>query len=94
MKNKIKQLRELLGLTQEQLGVMVGVSRQAINAIETGKYEPSIWLAYDIATVFQMGIEEVFLFQESTRKSRAEKSRRELPSVPLPVSGSLCEKLS
>ncbi|ABS40343.1 helix-turn-helix transcriptional regulator [Clostridium botulinum] len=75
MKNKLKQFRENLGLTQEQLGELVGVSRQAINAIETGKFEPSIWLAYDIAKVFHDTIEEVFLFEESERKSRAEKSR-------------------
>lgn len=75
MKNKLKQFRENLGLTQEQLGELVGVSRQAINAIETEKFEPSIWLAYDIAKVFHDTIEEVFLFEESERKSRAEKSR-------------------
>ncbi|MCM0649123.1 helix-turn-helix transcriptional regulator [Clostridium swellfunianum] len=75
MKNKIKQFREHLGLTQEQLGELVGVSRQAINAIETEKFEPSIWLAYDIAKVFRSSIEEIFLFEESERKSRAEQSR-------------------
>ncbi|CAL83830.1 putative DNA-binding protein [Clostridium botulinum A str. ATCC 3502] len=75
MKNKLKQFRENLGLTQEQLGELVGVSRQAINAIETEKFEPSIWLAYDIAKVFHDTIEEVFLFEESERKSRSEKSR-------------------
>ncbi|WP_102400732.1 helix-turn-helix transcriptional regulator [Haloimpatiens massiliensis] len=75
MKNKLKQFLEELGLTQEQLGELVGVSRQAINAIETGKFEPSIWLAYDIAKVFNGTIEEIFLFEESERKSRAEKSR-------------------
>lgn len=75
MKNKIKNFREYLGLTQEQLGKLVGVSRQAINAIETEKFEPSIWLAYDIAKVFNSNIEEVFLFEDSERKSRAEQSR-------------------
>ncbi|MCR1949806.1 MULTISPECIES: helix-turn-helix transcriptional regulator [unclassified Clostridium] len=75
MKNKLKQFREDLGLTQEQLGKLVGVSRQAINAIETEKFEPSIWLAYDIAKVFHSNIEEVFLFEESERKSRSEQSR-------------------
>ena len=49
MKNRIKELRERRGMTQEQLGEMVGTSRQAINAIETEKFEPSIWLAYDIS---------------------------------------------
>jgi putative transcriptional regulator len=75
MKNKLKQFREHLGLTQEQLGELIGVSRQAINAIETEKFEPSIWLAYDIAKVFHSTIEEIFLFEESERKSRAEQSR-------------------
>ncbi|MPM96057.1 hypothetical protein SDC9_143213 [bioreactor metagenome] len=75
MKNKIKQFREHLGLTQEQLGELIGVSRQAINAIETEKFEPSIWLAYDIAKVFHSTIEEIFLFEESERKSRSDQSR-------------------
>lgn len=77
MKNRIRELRERKGLTQEQLGEMVGTSRQAINAIETEKFEPSIWLAHDISQVFGCPIEEVFLFEESRRKSRAESSRRE-----------------
>ena len=75
MKNRIKEFRESLGLTQEELGEIVGVSRQAINAIETEKFEPSIWLAYDICKTFHSSIEEVFLFEESERKSRAEQSR-------------------
>ncbi len=68
MKNKIKELRELRGLTQKQLGEKVGVSRQAINAIETGKFDPSIWLAYDIAQLFNSAIEEIFDFKASARK--------------------------
>lgn len=75
MKNKVRQLREALGMTQEQLGELVGTSRQAINAIETEKNEPSIWLAYDISRVFNEPIEKVFLFEESERKSRADVSR-------------------
>ena len=77
MKNRIKELREERGLTQEQLGQMVGTSRQTINAIETEKFEPSIWLAYDISQVFNCSIEEVFLFEDSTRKTRADSSRRD-----------------
>lgn len=77
MKNRIRVLREQKGLTQEQLGELVGTSRQAINAIETEKFEPSIWLAYDISNVFECSIEEVFIFEESPRKSRAESSRRD-----------------
>lgn len=77
MKNRIKELREDRGLTQEQLGELVGTSRQAINAIETEKFEPSIWLAYDISQVFGCPIEDVFLFEKSEKKSRAKSSRRD-----------------
>ncbi|OPX43047.1 DNA-binding transcriptional repressor PuuR [Ruminiclostridium hungatei] len=78
MKNRIKELRETMGLTQEQLGELVGVSRQAIIAIENERFEPSIWLAYDICRIFESTIEEVFIFEESERKSRAEKSRGDI----------------
>lgn len=75
MKNRIRELREKKGFTQEQLGALVGTSRQAINAIETEKFEPSIWLAYDISKIFECSIEELFLFEESVRKTRANSSR-------------------
>ena len=75
MKNRLKELRESFGLTQEQLGELIGVSRQAINSIETEKFEPSIWMAYDISKVFNCSIESVFLFEESEKKSRAKQSR-------------------
>ena len=68
MINRIKELREQYVLTQKQLGEKVGVSRQAINAIETGKFDPSIWLAYDLAKFFNLSIEELFNFRESERK--------------------------
>lgn len=68
MKNIVKQLREKQGLTQAQLGEKVNVSRQAINAIETGKFDPSIWLAHDLAQYFQLSIEEIFYFEERERK--------------------------
>ncbi|MBU5676933.1 helix-turn-helix transcriptional regulator [Alkaliphilus sp. MSJ-5] len=75
MKNRLKEFRESFRLTQEQLGELVGVSRQAINSIETEKFEPSIWLAYDISKIFNCSIEDVFLFEESERKSRSQQSR-------------------
>ena len=75
MKNRVQQLRRRQGWTQGQLGEKVGVSRQTISAIEAGRYEPSIWLAYDIAVVFGRAIEDVFLFEDSQRKSRAAASR-------------------
>ena len=64
MKNDIRRRREALGLTQKELGARVGVSRQAINAVETGKFDPSIHLAYDLARLFGVTIEELFDFEE------------------------------
>lgn len=68
LKNKLRELREEKGITQKCLGEKVNVSRQAINAIETGKFDPSIWLAYDLAKFFNMTIEELFDFEGSKRK--------------------------
>ena len=68
MRNKVKEYREELGLTQKELGERVLVSRQAINAIETGKFDPSIWLAYDLAKLFGVSIEFLFVFMEEDRK--------------------------
>jgi len=56
------------GWTQKELGEKVNVSRQAINAIETGKFDPSIWLAYDLAKLFEVRMEELFDFEGSERK--------------------------
>ncbi|PJK15932.1 transcriptional regulator [Chryseomicrobium excrementi] len=68
MKNSIKLLREEKRITQKQLASQVNVSRQAINAIENEKFEPSIWLAYDLAKYFGLSIEDLFHFEESDRK--------------------------
>ncbi len=68
MKNKVKEYRKKLNLSQKELGEKVGVSRQAINAIENEKYDPSIWLAYDLSKVFHISIEELFDFKGSDRK--------------------------
>lgn len=64
MKNRIRELRKLKKITQEELSKRVGVSRQSIIAIESGKFNPSIELAYNISKVFNCTIEEVFLFEE------------------------------
>ena len=68
MKSRVRELREALGWTQRELGELVHVSRQAVNAIETGKFDPSIWLAYDLARLFGVTIEELFDFEGSERK--------------------------
>lgn len=68
MQNRVRQMREERGLTQKELGEQVSVSRQAINAIETGKFDPSIWLAYDLASFFGVSIESLFIFRQEDRK--------------------------
>lgn len=64
MKNKIKDLREQFGFTQQYLAEKVNVSRQTIISLENGKYNPSIFLAYKIAKIFKMTIEDIFVFEE------------------------------
>jgi len=68
MRNRVKEFREEFGLTQKELGERMLVSRQAINAIERGKFDPSIWLAYDLAKLFSVSIESLFIFREEDRK--------------------------
>jgi putative transcriptional regulator len=60
MKNHLRTLRTAQGWTQEELGRRLGVSRQAINALETEKHDPSLDLAYRIAAVFGLAVEQVF----------------------------------
>ena len=60
MKNQLKILRASQNWTQEELGNRVGVSRQAIIALESGKHDPSLDLAYRIATQFALPVEAVF----------------------------------
>lgn len=64
MKNKIEEIRNIKGIKQEELGKMLGVSRQTISSLENGRYNPSIMLAYKIAKLFNMTIEEIFIFEE------------------------------
>ena len=68
MRNRVKELREKAGLTQKELGERVGVSRQAIIAVETGRFDPSLWLAHDLAKFFGISMEELFDFERSARK--------------------------
>lgn len=64
MKNKISQLRKQHKITQEELANEVGVTRQTITSIETGKYIASLPLALKIAKFFDMSIEEIFSIEE------------------------------
>ena len=60
MKNRLKVLRAERGWTQADLAARLGVSRNSVNAIENGKFDPSLPLAFRIARVFELAIEEVF----------------------------------
>lgn len=64
MRTRIKELRAKHQLTQEALAQKVNVRRETIVFLEKGKYNPSLKLAYDIAQLFELPIEEVFLFDD------------------------------
>ena len=67
MKNRLKALRGQRDWTQARLAQELDVSRQTVNALETGKYDPSLPLAFRIARLFGLSIEEIFLDGESRR---------------------------
>ncbi|MBR2929406.1 MAG: helix-turn-helix transcriptional regulator [Oscillospiraceae bacterium] len=64
MKNKIEAIRKERGIRQEDFARSLGVSRQTISSLETGRYNPSIFLAYKIARYFGLTIEDVFIFED------------------------------
>jgi putative transcriptional regulator len=69
MKNRMRVLRAEHDWTQAQLAALTGVSRQAIVAIENGKYEPALPLAFRIARAFAKNVEEVFIWEEENREA-------------------------
>jgi putative transcriptional regulator len=64
VKNQVRRLREQQGQSQQQLGDALEVSRQTVNSIENGRYDPSLPLAFKIARHFKLSIEEVFRYEE------------------------------
>ncbi|ADG73325.1 transcriptional regulator, XRE family [Cellulomonas flavigena DSM 20109] len=60
MENDVRELRLAAGLSQRELAEALGVSRQTVNSIETGRYDPSLPLAIAIARQFQRAVEEIF----------------------------------
>ncbi|GAB2511117.1 helix-turn-helix transcriptional regulator [Pseudoxanthomonas sangjuensis] len=63
MNNRLRELREARGWSQGQLAEELEVSRQTVNALETGKYDPSLPLAFRIARLFDSSIEAIFLYE-------------------------------
>jgi putative transcriptional regulator len=71
VKNELRVLRARHGLSQAELAEKLGVSRQTINAIETGRYDPSLPLAFKIAALFGHPIEEIFSFEDGAYRPGA-----------------------
>ena len=64
LKNRLKERRVALGVNQQELGRMAGVSRQTISLIERGDYSPSVTLALTLAKIFGMAVEDIFSLEE------------------------------
>ena len=73
MNNKLKVLRAMRDWSQADLAERLNVSRQTVNALETGKYDPSLPLAFKIARLFQMPIEEIFEEEPEDGKDKMSK---------------------
>ncbi|WP_342542453.1 helix-turn-helix transcriptional regulator [Paenisporosarcina sp. FSL H8-0542] len=67
MENRVKELRLEFGITQQELSDKVSVSSRTIISLEKQKYNPSVLLAYKIASVFNLSIEETFIFDEDDK---------------------------
>jgi putative transcriptional regulator len=63
LKNRLEEIRKEHGLTQEELAIKLEVSRQTINSLEKGKYNPSILLAFKISKLFKVLIEDIFIYE-------------------------------
>src|SRR5690606_32594740 len=66
MNSHVRELREKAGWSQAALAERLGVSRQTVNAIETGKYDPSLPLAFRLARLFEQSIETIFIYEEAS----------------------------
>jgi len=75
MKTRIKELRARANLTQAELARLVGVRRETIVFLDKGQYNPSLKLAYSIARVFKLPIEEVFLFDQDDPQEKGSAKR-------------------
>ncbi len=67
MKNRLEEIRKQHGKSQEELAEVLEVSRQTISSLENGRYNPSIILAFKLARLFQMSIEEIFIYEEENQ---------------------------
>ncbi|HJA92955.1 MAG TPA: helix-turn-helix transcriptional regulator [Candidatus Eisenbergiella merdipullorum] len=70
MKNRVEELRKKLGLNQEDFAKTLKVSRQTVSSIETGKYNPSLELAFAISDFFGKQIEEIFIYERGCKDEK------------------------
>ena len=70
MKNRVEQLRKERGLNQDDFAKLLRVSRQTISSIETGKYNPSLELAFTIADFFDTSIEKIFIHERGRQNEK------------------------
>lgn len=68
--NRLKEYRARIGVNQQQMGKLAGVSRQTISQIERGDYSPSVVLALKIAKVFEVSVEDIFWYEEEENNDK------------------------
>ena len=68
LKNKLKDYRAVLGVNQQEMGRLAGVSRQTISQIERGDYSPSVTLALKLAKLCNVTVEDIFEYEEDDRE--------------------------
>ena len=70
MLNRLEEIRKQRGMTQEELAGHLEVSRQTVNSLENGRYNPSILLAFKVSRLFDMAIEDIFLYEEEEKDGK------------------------
>ena len=70
MENRVEELRKRLGMNQEDFAKALKVSRQTVSSIETGKYNPSLDLAFEIADFFGKRIDEIFIHERGNKNEK------------------------
>lgn len=76
--NHLKEYRAKISVNQQEMGNLVGVSRQTISQIERGDYSPSVTLALKIAKVFDVNVESIFRYEEEKEEHEIERTRKHL----------------
>lgn len=71
--NRLKEYRSRLGVNQTEMGKLAGVSRQTISQIERGDYSPSVTLALKIAKIYEVSVEDIFIYEEEINDEGKEK---------------------